>query len=333
MSLRRLQLQGAALVLRAGTNRREDRTTTSRLPLLRRLRSGPTLSCCAARLVGRPALGSSNCRPASDRSRTFCPAQSTSLRVSAHGIRSRTVGRRLCAMPPLAVRRESRHDALDKSTLTAMCLRFSFLALCLASSHAAVAADQAASAPAPNHAEQAGARCEQAVAETVTRMRGRDAKEVNFVAARRVVMPATEGQELTVRGEGSYRERPGNRGVGFSYQCAFDLATGATSGVMFRDEGDPSARREQVWEPDLTQMSPEVCETAAAAHLKEKYPRIGRIAFGSDTRRLRPAPSEHTSLEGQGALQRAPGMNSVPFTYRCEFESTSGRLVGVQTFD
>jgi hypothetical protein len=230
------------------------------------------------------------------------------------------------------VTRESRHDAFDEATLTAMSLRLSFLAVCLAS-HAVFAAEEAASAPARSHTEQAGARCEQAVAETVTRMRGRDAKEVNFVAAKRVVMPATEGQELAVRGEGRYRERPGSRGVEFTYQCAFDVTTGATSGVVFRDESAPSVRPQQAWEPDLTHMSPDACETAAVAQLKEKYPRIGRIAFGSDSRRLRPAPNEHTSLEGQGAMQRAPGMNAVPFTYRCEFESTSGKLVGVQTYD
>jgi hypothetical protein len=221
---------------------------------------------------------------------------------------------------------------LDNCTHIAMSLRICFLAVCL-TSHAVYAAEEAASAPGPIHTEQAGARCEQAVSETVTRMRGRDAEEVSFVSAKRVVTPATEGQQLAVRGEGRYRERPGSRGVPFTYQCAFDVTTGATSGVVFREEGGPPARREHAWEPDLTHMSPDACETATAAHLKEKYPRIGRIAFGSDSRRLGPAPNEHTRLEGQGALQRAPGMNSVPFTYWCEFESTSGRLVDVQTSD
>ena len=83
----------------------------------------------------------------------------------------------------------------------------------------------------------------------------------------------------------------------------------------------------------LAHFSPEDCETAAASQLKQKYPRIGRIAFGSDSRELRPAPNAHTSVEGQGALQRAPGMNSTPFRYRCEIETASGKVVSVQTTD
>lgn len=213
-----------------------------------------------------------------------------------------------------------------------MSYRLSFLAVCLAS-HTAFAADE--SPPASSHLDtaHAGERCEQAVAETVTRIRGQDAKDVSFTASRRVVTPASDKQELGVRGEGRYRASPSSPAVSFTYQCAFDVTTGATSGVVFRDEGGQSTRRQQAWEPDLTHMSPEACETAAAADLKQKYPRIGRIAFGSDSRRLRPASNEHTSLEGQGALQRAPGMNSVQFTYRCEFDGASGKLVSVQTTD
>lgn len=206
------------------------------------------------------------------------------------------------------------------------------LAVCFAS-HAALATDAPPAEPAQPSASQAGERCEQAVAETVTRMRGRDAKEVSFIASKRAVMPATEGQQLGVRGEGRYRASAAGAGVGFTYRCAFDVATGATSGVVFRDASAASSRGEPAWEPDLTHMSPAACEAAAATHLKQKYPRVGRIAFGSDSRRLSPAPNEHTGLEGQGALQRAPGMNSVPFTYRCEFEGTSGKLVSVQTTD
>ena len=58
-----------------------------------------------------------------------------------------------------------------------------------------------------------------------------------------------------------------------------------------------------------------------------------RIAFGSDSRQLRPAPNEHTSLEGGGAVQRAPGMNAVPFRYRCEIETRSGKVLNVETSD
>ena len=80
-------------------------------------------------------------------------------------------------------------------------------------------------------------------------------------------------------------------------------------------------------------VRPEDCETAAASQLKHKYPRVGRIAFGSDSRQMRPAPDDLTSLEGQGAVQRAPGMNAVPFRYRCDIETRSGKVMRVETAD
>ena len=188
-------------------------------------------------------------------------------------------------------------------------------------------------AAAPPEPSKAGDRCEAAVADTVRRMRGRDAQEVEFVGAKRVLTPTGEDEETGVKGEGRYRGA-GSAAMGFAYSCAFNAKTGATSGVVFRETGAPrSAGSDTAWEPDLTHFSPEECETAAASQLKEKYPRIGRIAFGSDSRQLRPAPNAHTSVEGQGALQRAPGMNSTPFRYRCEIESSSGKVVSVQTSD
>jgi hypothetical protein len=35
-------------------------------------------------------------------------------------------------------------------------------------------------------------------------------------------------------------------------------------------------------------------------------------------------------LLGQGAVQPAPGMNSVPFNYRCEIDPRSGRVLQAQ---
>jgi hypothetical protein len=122
--------------------------------------------------------------------------------------------------------------------------------------------------------------------------------------------------------------------MGFTYSCAYNAKTGATSGVVFRETGAARADGSQApWEPDLSRFSPEDCETAAASLLKQKYPRIGRIAFGSDSRQMRRAPNMNTAVEGQGALQRAPGMNSTPFRYRCEIDTHSGKVVSVQTTD
>jgi hypothetical protein len=172
---------------------------------------------------------------------------------------------------------------------------------------------------------KAAERCETAVAETIQRIRGRDAREVEFAAARRALAPPVD-EEIGVKGEGRYRKAGAT--VPFTYSCAFNTRTGATSGVVFREAGAPASNKP--WQPDLSQVSPEACESAVAAVLKDKHPRVDRIMFGSETRRLEPAPNSRIGLEGQGALQRAPGMHSMPFNYRCEFDAQNGRVVHAQ---
>ena len=114
----------------------------------------------------------------------------------------------------------------------------------------------------------------------------------------------------------------------FSYGCAINTKTGATSGVVFRDL---AVTEDKPFQPDLTNVSVIDCEGAAVASLKNKHPRAGRIVLDGETRQLRPAADERIALEGRGALERAPGMNSSPFTYRCEVEPRSGRIVSIQT--
>lgn len=195
------------------------------------------------------------------------------------------------------------------------------LALCGGMAHAA----------APPDAAKAAESCEAAVMETIKDMRGRDAQDVQFQKDRRVLSPTT-GEETDVKGAGRYRS-PAGASMPFTYGCAYNAATGATSGVVFRDAGGLRASEEKAWQPDLTSVSPEACETAVAAALKAKHPRVGRIAFGSDSRQLRPAPAGRSSLEGVGAVEKAPGMNLVPFRYRCEFEPGNAKVVAVQTFE
>ena len=47
----------------------------------------------------------------------------------------------------------------------------------------------------------AGERCEAAVAETVKRMRGKQAQEIQFVGAKRVLAPTKGGDDIDVKGE------------------------------------------------------------------------------------------------------------------------------------
>jgi hypothetical protein len=204
-----------------------------------------------------------------------------------------------------------------------MSLRVLFLALTLG------IGNFASPAVAQSDTAKAADRCEAAVAETVKRMRGRSAQELQFIGAKRNLLPAQD-DETGVRGEGRYSSKASGTTT-FTYSCAYNAKAGTTSGVMFRETGSDRSRNDAAWQPDMTFVSPDACETATAADLKQKYPRVGRIAFGSDSRQLRPAADDHTSLQGQGAVQRAPGMQLTPFQYSCEFDPRNGRIVSVQT--
>jgi len=177
--------------------------------------------------------------------------------------------------------------------------------------------------------KEAGDACEKQVVETVRELRGREAQDVQFIGARRAIAATSETDETGVKGEGRYKAGAG--AVSFSYSCTYNHGTGTASGVMLSEKNRPVAAADKAPVVDIGNLSPEACERAVAVSLKEKYPRVGRIVFGSDTRRLSPAANDLTRLEGQGGVERAPGMNAVPFTYQCEFEPRSGKLVGVRT--
>ncbi len=188
--------------------------------------------------------------------------------------------------------------------------------------------EPAASAPAMR-ADNARAleRCEASVVETLRKNRGPDAQDVQFVPAQRVVAPADDG-EISVKGAGRYRGR--GAGNSFSFSCSFSTKTGLTSGVVLREAGGgPGGRAAAAWNPDLSRISPEACESAVAQLLSRKHPRVAQIAMEPDTRRLQPGADGHVLLLGQGAVQRAPGMNAVPFSYTCEVDPRSGRVLEV----
>lgn len=169
------------------------------------------------------------------------------------------------------------------------------------------------------------------MAETLRDMRGKAAQEVQFAAVRRF-LPSASVDGTTIAGSGRYGARVGAARP-FTYSCTYAAQTGKASGVVLKETGTAAPVAERPWEPDLTHLSPDACEAAAAAALKEKYPPVGRITFSSDSRQLRPAPNARTSLEGQGQLERAAGMNPAPFTYHCVVETKSGKLVSMHTDD
>lgn len=183
---------------------------------------------------------------------------------------------------------------------------------------------------APADPTKAAESCEVAVGDTIKEMRGKDVQDIQFTKEKRVLTPTT-GDETDVKGAGRYKlgssgPRP------FTFGCAYNPVTNATSGIVFRDAGPLRSEADQKpWDPDLSKVSPEACEIAVVADLKKKHPRVGRIVLGSDSRRLQPASDGRSSLEGMGAVERAPGMNAISFKYACEFEPKSGRIVAVRT--
>ncbi|MEO6410025.1 MAG: hypothetical protein ABIO45_14900 [Burkholderiaceae bacterium] len=177
--------------------------------------------------------------------------------------------------------------------------------------------------------DSAGDACEAAVAGAVRDARGRAAREIRFIGDQRAVS-TTPGEPIGVKGEGRYTG-PTGAPTPFTYTCAFDPASRATHGVLFSEKARTAPPPSQTAAVDLSRLSPESCEAATAAALKARHPRVDRISFGSDSRRLTPAAGDHTLLDGRGAVARAPGMNAVAFSYRCEFDNRSGKLLRVST--
>jgi hypothetical protein len=209
------------------------------------------------------------------------------------------------------------------------------LGLAFTAATAQVPTDTSASA-AP-HADQTQTlqRCEAAVIDTLRKLRGAAAQDVQFLPGERVVSVADE-TEVGVKGAGRYSARNARAGTSsgnrFTFSCTFNAKSDSASGVVLREPiSAAAAQREAAWQPDLSRVSPEACESAAAQLLKNKHPRVASIAFEPDTRRLQPGPDEHILLLGQGAVQRAPGMNAVPFNYSCEIDPRNGRVLGVKT--
>ena len=176
--------------------------------------------------------------------------------------------------------------------------------------------------------DPAGDACEAAVAKAVRDARGRAAQEIRFTGGKRA-LSTTPGEATGVRGEGRYGGAAG-ASVPFTYTCAYSPGSGATDGVMFSDKVPPATAAAPS-AIDMARLSPEACEAGAAAALKEKHPRVDRISFGSDSRRLSTAGPARSQLEGRGAAARAPGMNAVAFGYRCEFDNRSGKVLRVST--
>ena len=167
--------------------------------------------------------------------------------------------------------------------------------------------------------------CEAEVTDTVHQMRARDAQQLEFIAAKRVLVP-TQNDEVGVKGEGRYRRAAGGA-VSFTYSCAFNLKTGKTSGALFNETGQASTANAVTWQPDLSRLSPQDCELAVATMLRDRHPRGSNLAFNSGSRQLKPAANGRVLLLGKGSMERGPGMRASAVNYQCELDDRSGRIL------
>jgi hypothetical protein len=181
------------------------------------------------------------------------------------------------------------------------------------------------------------AACEKAAQGALRDTRGA-LEDVSFTAPPSVQASTSDKDEFNFKGAGRYRVKGGGT-RGFNYSCSYNTSTAAVAGVVLRDEaasdGTPAlwATPARPLEPDLSHVSPEACESGAAAALQRRHPRVERINFNSELRQLQQSTAGRASLQGQGDAVRAPGAPSTHFSYLCEFDPRNGRVIAVTASD
>ncbi|MFM2448784.1 MAG: hypothetical protein RIS44_1234 [Pseudomonadota bacterium] len=170
--------------------------------------------------------------------------------------------------------------------------------------------------------------CERAARQLLA-SKGAPAADVNFLAAPTVLPGSAGDKQLVLRGGGSYRSTEGVRT--FSYNCNVDSATSESVGMVMRDTTPVATKGKTATvarEPDLTHLSPAVCESAVAAALKKQSLRVSDISFDSATRTVKQTGQNTAELRGRGRALPAPGMPYNHFGFECEFDTRDGRLLG-----
>jgi hypothetical protein len=207
-----------------------------------------------------------------------------------------------------------------------------------AQTNAAPPAAAASEAARPSNGLPAAAAvqaCELAVRATLRNARGA-AAEVSFNAPPAALPGSADGGDLLLRGAG--RARSGGNARTFTYSCTYDTRAASVAGVVLRDAAPADDRAAAApvrsVEPDLSQISPAACESAAASALKRRWPNVGRIAFNADTRSLIQDSAGTAKLEGQGTAQPQPSSDlSAHFRYQCALDAASGRVLALRLVD
>lgn len=173
------------------------------------------------------------------------------------------------------------------------------------------------------------ARCERAVRQALL---PNAAAELRFTAAPSVQRPLPDDGRIVLQGEGKWRDAATLRA--FKYSCNIDAHGGDAVGVVIRQLSPVAAAPAAtplVVEPDLSHLSPEACESSAAAALKRRWPQVSQISFDIETRRLTQQSASRAELQGQGRAQASPGAPAlVHFGFDCTVDPRDGRVVGMR---
>lgn len=174
--------------------------------------------------------------------------------------------------------------------------------------------------------------CQRAVQDTLRSSRG-DTATASFSSPPSAVPgTAADAGEITLRGAGQVRTANGARP--FSYSCSYDTRNSAVAGVVLRDAGAPErAATTAPAEPDLSQISPAACESAAAGALKRRWPGVAGISFNAETRQLNQQARDRASLRGQGTAAPSLRDPAMHFSYDCDIDPRNGRIVAVRIGD
>ena len=229
------------------------------------------------------------------------------MRVCAGSLGAAASGRRACLHAP-----KRRPSDIPRRTMSMPLRPFALvpaflLGLLLPATPVFAAADTA----------RATERCEHEVAENLRRLRGRDAKEVQFLAARRA--HAAERRRNRDPRRGRHRAAGG---ASVSSATAAPTAQPATAPPAWccAKPAVNAAAAEKSFDPISPTSRRRPARNAAAEALKKLHIRVARINFGSSSRRLQPAGARARGDDGRRLSGARAGMNLIPFSYRCEVE-------------
>ena len=191
----------------------------------------------------------------------------------------------------------------------------------------AAAQAAAASAPAMPGAETL-AQCERAVRQALQPGNGAVA-DLRLTLAPSAARGA--GQDGVVAWQGAGQWRDGSALRQFKFSCSIDSNSTDAVGVVIRQATPPATAAPPLQEPDLSHLSPAVCESSAALALKERWPRVSQISFDASTRSLTQHSASRAELHGQGRAQPAPDSPVlVHFGFDCTLDPRDGRVVGMR---